>query len=217
MNPQGTARRHIKILHLRICGRAGLIDRHSDAFEKRYSLREQDLQADAYMHIIQEMVEMDLDPAWADAFHWPLKTGLLGPRHIIQAKRMLWRAAGKIVPAYDYYEDYVVDQVKEYGCCFIKKIGKSGWYLDGKFVGSDRYEAYDNLMANKWPESCQCGNTKREHMPFCHQCWLSFPHGIQRGLDLDVGEGFEEAHKKAVEWLNFSYKEAYEEAIACLN
>lgn len=214
-----TARRHIKIMRLRADGWSGaLVDRHTDTLDKRFSLREQDLRAAAYMQVIHEMVDLDLDPVWAEEFRWPLKRGLLGPRTITKAARMLWQAAGKIVPAREYSEDHVTEGIKAYGCYYIKERGQSGWYLGGRFIGSNRHAAYDNARRDTWPELCQCGRTKREDLSFCSQCYSELPPAMQMSLNADEGEGYEEAYSAASDRLatRRDYGHAYMEAVQCL-
>jgi len=50
-------------------------------------------------------------------------------------------------------------------------------------------------------EECQCGRTKREGHSLCYRCYSSLPKDLQRDLWLRMGDGYEEAYDKAVEWL----------------
>ena len=50
-------------------------------------------------------------------------------------------------------------------------------------------------------EECQCGRTKRARTSLCYRCYSSLPKDLQRDLWLRMGDGYEEAYDKAVEWL----------------
>lgn len=48
---------------------------------------------------------------------------------------------------------------------------------------------------------CRCGRPKQERQTFCRKCYYSLPRPQQRALYQRVGEGYEAAYVKAVEFL----------------
>ena len=63
---------------------------------------------------------------------------------------------------------------------------------------SERARAWSEFMAT---ECCICHAVKRPKNGFCAACYFSLPKAMQRPLWQTFGDGYEDAHKAAREWL----------------
>lgn len=50
-------------------------------------------------------------------------------------------------------------------------------------------------------EQCFCGLTKKRGFSFCYNDYTRLPRQMQTDLWQPMGDGYEEAYDKAVEWL----------------
>jgi hypothetical protein len=58
------------------------------------------------------------------------------------------------------------------------------------------------LVDELYSSECQCGRWKNSGKSFCHLCYKTLPWDMQRDLYRRVGDGYEEAYKTAVRFLN---------------
>ena len=63
---------------------------------------------------------------------------------------------------------------------------------------SDRAQAWTEFMDT---ECCICQRAKPPKNGFCRACYFRLPKPMQRMLWQRFGEGYEEAHRAAREWL----------------
>jgi hypothetical protein len=56
----------------------------------------------------------------------------------------------------------------------------------------------DELKSTK----CHCGGPKSKKKSFCQNCYSNLPRQYQVALYQKIGEGYEAAYKKAVEYLD---------------
>lgn len=51
-------------------------------------------------------------------------------------------------------------------------------------------------------DECQCEKPKKRGMAFCYSCYTQLPNHLKTDLYQRIGNGFEEAYDKALNWLN---------------
>lgn len=64
-------------------------------------------------------------------------------------------------------------------------------------VKPEQKRLYDELLGTK----CRCGRVKIARQSFCGRCYKSLPAAMQRAMYRLIGNGYEEAYAKAVEFL----------------
>uniref|UniRef100_A0A6M3ITE3 Uncharacterized protein n=1 Tax=viral metagenome TaxID=1070528 RepID=A0A6M3ITE3_9ZZZZ len=50
-------------------------------------------------------------------------------------------------------------------------------------------------------EQCLCERSKKPMFSFCYRCYKALPADMQKGLYLQIGDGYEEAYEEAVKYL----------------
>lgn len=57
------------------------------------------------------------------------------------------------------------------------------------------------LLQELGSRECRCRKAKKRGLSFCKECFAKLPSSIQGDLYLRVGEGYEEAYRRACEIL----------------
>ena len=64
-----------------------------------------------------------------------------------------------------------------------------------------RHSERAKLVRELRSDVCRCGRRKGGGKTFCRRCYLQLPTTIRGKLYFRLGEGYEEAHRQAVEYL----------------
>lgn len=64
----------------------------------------------------------------------------------------------------------------------------------------------EELITELMGRTCRCGKLKRSKKTFCQECFYALPKAMQMALYRRIGEGYELAYERAVEWLTKNKK-----------